>query len=161
MADSNVPEHDRLVQIRALDPATALLDLKVCDPAMGSGHFLVSLVDLMADQVIAAMAEAEVDTPEAWGDYVSPLIERIDTIRGTILDAAGQRGWTLDPNQLDDRHIIRRMVLKRCVYGGRVAPGDCSPEALSRTGQGDFHHRMLSTTYDGVCGELDYVAKSS
>ena len=45
--------------------------------------------------------------------------------------------------------------------GGRVAPGDCSPEALSRTGQGDFHHRMLSTTYDGVCGELDYVAKSA
>ena len=44
---------------------------------------------------------------------------------------------------------------------GRVAPGDCSPEALSRTGQGDFHHRMLSTTYDGVCGELDYVAKSA
>ena len=23
---------------------------------------------------------------------------------------------------------------------GRVAPGDCSPEVLSRTGQGDFHH---------------------
>ena len=47
------------------------------------------------------------------------------------------------------------------VARGRVAPGDCSPEALSRTGQGDFHHRMLSTTYDGVCGELDYVAKSA
>ena len=24
--------------------------------------------------------------------------------------------------------------------GGRVAPGDCSPEALTRSGQGDFHH---------------------
>ena len=24
--------------------------------------------------------------------------------------------------------------------GGRVAPGDYSPEALTRTGQGDFHH---------------------
>ena len=59
LADSDVPEHERLLQIRALDPATALLDLKVCDPAMGSGHFLVSLVDLMADQVIAAIAEAE------------------------------------------------------------------------------------------------------
>ena len=117
LADSSVPEHDKLLQIRALDPATALLDLKVCDPAMGSGHFLVSLVDLMADQVIAAIAEAEVDTPEAWGDYVSPLIERIDTIRGTILANAEQRGWTLDPDQLDDRHIVRRMVLKRCVYG--------------------------------------------
>ena len=45
------------------------------------------------------------------------MIERIDTIRGTILANAEQRGWTLDPNQLDDRHIIRRMVLKRCVYG--------------------------------------------
>ena len=115
--DSGLPEHDRLLQIKALDPATALLDLKVCDPAMGSGHFLVSLVDLMADQVIAAIAEAEVDTPKAWGDYVSPLIERIDTIRGTILANAERRGWTLDPDQLDDRHIVRRMVLKRCVYG--------------------------------------------
>ena len=26
------------------------------------------------------------------------------------------------------------------LYGGRVAPGDCSPEALTRSGQGDFHH---------------------
>ena len=117
LADSGMPEHDRLLQIRTLDPATALLDLKVCDPAMGSGHFLVSLVDLMADQVIAASAEAELDAPEAWGDYVSPLTERIDTIRGTILANAERRGWTMDPDQLDDRHIVRRMVLKRCVYG--------------------------------------------
>ena len=27
--------------------------------------------------------------------------------------------------------------------GGRVAPGDCSPEALTRTGQGDFHHPLM------------------
>ncbi|MBF0665607.1 MAG: restriction endonuclease, partial [Brevundimonas sp.] len=25
--------------------------------------------------------------------------------------------WTIDEEQLDDRHIVRRMVLKRCVYG--------------------------------------------
>src|SRR5439155_11167597 len=25
--------------------------------------------------------------------------------------------WTIDEAQLDDRHIVRRMVLKRCVYG--------------------------------------------
>ena len=30
---------------------------------------------------------------------------------------AEDRGWTFDPAQLDDRHIVRRMVLKRCVYG--------------------------------------------
>ena len=28
-----------------LDPAEAVLDLKVLDPAMGSGHFLVTAVD--------------------------------------------------------------------------------------------------------------------
>lgn len=29
----------------AIDPASRILDIKVCDPAMGSGHFLVALVD--------------------------------------------------------------------------------------------------------------------
>lgn len=71
----------------------------------------------MADQVIAAMAEAELDAPEEWGDYISPLGERIDTIRNTILANADEREWTIDEEQLDDRHIIRRMVLKRCIYG--------------------------------------------
>ena len=107
----------KIGQIKRLDPATALLDLKICDPAMGSGHFLVSLVDFMADQVIAAMAEAELDAPEEWGDYISPLGERIDTIRNTILANADERDWMIDEEQLDDRHIIRRMVLKRCIYG--------------------------------------------
>ena len=36
---------ERLAALQDLDPATRLLDIKVCDPAMGSGHFLVSLVD--------------------------------------------------------------------------------------------------------------------
>lgn len=107
----------KIGQLRLNDPATALLELKICDPAMGSGHFLVSLVDFMADQVITAMAEAELDAPEEWGDYISPLGERIDTIRNTILANADERDWSIDEEQLDDRHIIRRMVLKRCIYG--------------------------------------------
>lgn len=110
--------NDRKIGVlETLDPASTLLDLKICDPAMGSGHFLVSLVDFMADQVITAMAEAEHEVPAAWGDYISPLGERIKTIRGTILSNADQRNWTIDEDQLDDRHIIRRMVLKRCIYG--------------------------------------------
>lgn len=117
LGQGDLPDHRKIGQLKRLDPATALLDLKVCDPAMGSGHFLVSLVDFMADQVIAAMAEAELEAPEDWGDYISPLGERIDTIRNTILANADERDWTIDEEQLDDRHIIRRMVLKRCIYG--------------------------------------------
>jgi hypothetical protein len=110
---SSLPEDRRLGSLKRIDPAEKILELKVCDPAMGSGHFLVSLVDYLADQVIAAMAEAEA----AVEDYISPLSDRIDAIRNTILGNAEDRGWTIDPAQLDDRHVIRRMVLKRCVYG--------------------------------------------
>ena len=100
-------------RLNRLDPAERLLDLKICDPAMGSGHFLVNLVDHLADRVIAAMAEAEA----VCEGYMSPLNQRIDSIRNTIMANAEDRGWTFDPTQLDDRHIVRRMVLKRCVYG--------------------------------------------
>jgi hypothetical protein len=114
-AKSTKPENQRLGALKRVDPAEKFLDLKICDPAMGSGHFLVALVDYLADQVITAMAEAEATV--AWGHYVSPLSDRIEAIRNTILGNAEQRGWTVDPAQLDDRHIVRRMVLKRCIYG--------------------------------------------
>ena len=103
----------RLTELKRLDPASRLLDLKVCDPAMGSGHFLVGFVDYLADRVIAAMAEAE----GALEGYVSPLVVDIDTVRDTVLRNADAQGWTIQPEQLDDRHVVRRMVLKRCVYG--------------------------------------------
>lgn len=97
------------------DPANAILALRVCDPAMGSGHFLVSLVDTLADHVLDAMAEAAA----LGGDlqYTSPLAAKIEEIRRVILKNAREKNWTIDEAQLDDRHIIRRMVLKRCVYG--------------------------------------------
>ncbi|MDO8597113.1 MAG: hypothetical protein Q7R45_10870, partial [Sulfuricaulis sp.] len=40
------------VTLEGLDPASTILDLKICDPAMGSGHFLVSLVDYLADEIL-------------------------------------------------------------------------------------------------------------
>ena len=113
LATSKLPEDRRIGRLKQLDPAKKLLELKVCDPAMGSGHFLVNLVDHLADRVITAMAEAEASVE----DYISPLTERIDVIRNTIIDNAEKRGWTINTEQLDDRHIVRRMVLKRCVYG--------------------------------------------
>ncbi len=110
---SSLPEDRKVGRLKRFDPAEKILELKVCDPAMGSGHFLVNLVDYLADRVIMAMAEAEA----AWDGYTSPLTERVDVIRNTIMGNAEERGWTIDAEQLDDRHIVRRMVLKRCVYG--------------------------------------------
>ena len=108
------PARERAVaRLAKHDPAEAVLALKICDPAMGSGHFLVTLVDYLADRVIAAMAEAEA----AVEGYVSPLAGRIQAIRERIVANAEERNWTIDRDRLDDRHIVRRMVLKRCVYG--------------------------------------------
>ena len=55
---------------------------------MGSGHFLVNLVDYLADRVITAMAEAEATVD----GYLSPLTARIDDIRTRIMANADARG---------------------------------------------------------------------
>ncbi|MGE4262844.1 MAG: hypothetical protein AB7E46_00020 [Desulfovibrio sp.] len=117
LANTTVPDDRKIGSLKAIDPATQLLNIKVCDPAMGSGHFLVSLVDFMADHVITTMAEVELEVPKDWGDYISPLGDRIEAIRNTILANAEEKAWTINDEQLDDRHIIRRMILKRCIYG--------------------------------------------
>jgi hypothetical protein len=107
----------RIALLTSVDPAKAILGLRICDPAMGSGHFLVSLVDWLADKVLAAMAEAEQSV--AWADnaYQSPLATEISSIRAEIIRHAAENKWPYVDEHLQDRHIVRRMVLKRCVYG--------------------------------------------
>jgi hypothetical protein len=115
LAGNTRAKEARLADLLPLDPATRLLDLKICDPAMGSGHFLVSLVDWLADRVLDAMAEAAAVADFA--GYVSPLASRIEAIRARILTEAKTHRWPISEAQLDDRQIVRRMVLKRVVYG--------------------------------------------
>ena len=93
------------------DPAERILGLKVCDPAMGSGHFLVAVVDYLSDRVLEAVAEAG----EAGAE--SPVAGEIREIRTSLETNAATGGWKLGRKALDDRHIVRRLVLKRCVYG--------------------------------------------
>ena len=115
------PKLERRKELEALDPAVAALDLKILDPAMGSGHFLVTAVDYLSDD-IAHMVEKVPAMPEWLDDgcgsaYVSPLVERIAVIREEILQRACESDWAIDASLLTDQAIIRRMVLKRCIYG--------------------------------------------
>lgn len=116
LAKDTRPIAARVEDLSQFDPAIALLDLKICDPAMGSGHFLVSLVDYLADEILEAMG-----LPVEWADarqpYKSPLIERIGAIRQRIRNEAQVNRWKVEESHLDDRHLVRRMILKRCVYG--------------------------------------------
>ena len=110
-------KQERREELEQLDPAEAVLDLKVLDPAMGSGHFLVTAVDFLSDY-IAELIERVPEIPE-WldGEYASPLVGRVAAIRDDIRKRANESNWVLDEAQLTDQAIIRRMVLKRCIYG--------------------------------------------
>ena len=111
------PKAQRKAELLKLDPAEAVLNLKVLDPSMGSGHFLVTAVDFLSDYV-AELIECVPAVPQ-WRDagYASPLVKRVATIRKEILQRAQKAKWVMDESQLTDQAIIRRMVLKRCIYG--------------------------------------------
>ena len=113
-------------QTDSLDPAVQLLELKICDPAMGSGHFLVALVDKLADHVLESINTAtHLVNTQLWAAHLtesgrpwqSPILQRIAAIRTSIKTTARTHGWAVTDAQLDDRHIVRRMILKKSIFG--------------------------------------------
>lgn len=111
------PQEQRKAELLQLDPAEAVLNIKVLDPAMGSGHFLVTAVDFLSDYISELIEYVPAVLDWLDGDYVSPLVEGVESIRREILRRAEASNWVLDEAQLTDQAIIRRMVLKRCIYG--------------------------------------------
>jgi len=94
------------------DPAIRALRLKVLDPAMGSGHFLVHAVAVIADRVVQFLNEY----PD------SPVVGQLERLRAGILENVQEQGVRIDESKLNDVNLIKRMVLKRCIYGVDVNP---------------------------------------
>lgn len=101
---------DHLRGIRELaecDPAEAaakLFDFYVIDPACGSAHFLVEVVDELAGQLATML-----------GDVALPALrEELDTLR-----VAADRAFGLN---VEDTALLKRLALKRCVYGIDLSP---------------------------------------
>ena len=94
-------------QWRLKSPAE-LLDLKICDPAMGSGAFLVQACRWLADRLVEAWAQAE-----AAGKTVS--------VDGEVLDVAD--GKEPLPRDTEARTVIARsLIAERCLYGVDLNP---------------------------------------
>jgi hypothetical protein len=91
---------------------------------MGSGHFLVSLVDFLSDKILQMMSDAANRAAPIAGEsgYESPVAQRCAEIRRHILERATEHHWPIREEHLDDRHIVRRMVLKRVIYGVDLNP---------------------------------------
>jgi hypothetical protein len=105
----------RLAELRRIDPAEQILKLKIVDPAMGSGHFLVAMVDYLAEKIIAAIGE--VREAVTWADYASPLVGRLADVWAKIRAEADTHQWAVRDDQLADKNLVKRFILKRCVYG--------------------------------------------
>ncbi len=89
-----------------LRPAAEILDLKVCDMAMGSGAFLVQVCRYLSEKLVEAWENAEQSLPG------KPQI----TPEG--LASTGALHETLLPRDPDERlAIATRLVSERCIYG--------------------------------------------
>jgi len=115
--DGRHDRDNRRAWLTAADPATAILALKVCDPAMGSGHFLVDLIDWLAAEVFTAIGGAETRAKGLGLDWRSPLAAELEKLRDLLRREAETHGWTIKPEQLNDANLVKRLVLKRCAYG--------------------------------------------
>lgn len=92
----------------ALKSPAELLDLKICDPAMGSGAFLVQACRWLADRLVKAWAQAE-----AQGHAVG--------IDGRVV--AADADVEVLPRDTEARTIVaRRLIAERCLYGVDLNP---------------------------------------
>ena len=84
-----------------------LFDIKVLDPAMGSGHFLVHTVDFIADKLITFLAKY----PD------NPVIAQIESMKQQILENVAKQNVEIDESRLTEVNLIKRMVMKKCIHG--------------------------------------------
>jgi hypothetical protein len=79
---------------------------------MGSGHFLVEAVDYITDKILDFL------NAFPW----NPVIAHLFRMRETILHEMDELGITIDPKRLTDVNLLKRHVLKRCIYGMDINP---------------------------------------
>ena len=93
-----------------------LFDLKVLDPAMGSGHFLVEAVDFVCDRILGEREGFLRAFP--W----NPVTKFLQDTRDAIVTEMERQGVAVDTGRLTDINLLKRHVLKRCVYGVDLNP---------------------------------------
>lgn len=91
-----------------LKSSAEILDLKICDPAMGSGAFLVQACRYLSDKLV-----------DAWTNEERKGL--CITVDGHALPDIGMNDPM--PSELDERRTMaRRLVAERCLYGVDINP---------------------------------------
>ena len=101
---------DHLKEVKGVadrDPGEAarrLFDFSVVDPAMGSAHFLTAALDMIADRVELFFAE----------------VGGLPGIAQQLSELSQDSGQVAQ--QPEDGDLLRRLILKRCIYGVDLSP---------------------------------------
>lgn len=109
-------------------PTTALFDFRVCDPAMGSGHFLVAALDVITEAMSAHLA----------AHPNSGVTAELARARERLNEVGRQYGAPDLGEQAADLDLMRRIVLKRCIYGV-----DLNPMAVELARLGLWLHSLV------------------
>ncbi|MEK7766858.1 MAG: hypothetical protein AAB368_11525, partial [bacterium] len=94
------------------DVVRALFNVRVLDPAMGSGHFLVEAVDYITDKTLEFL------NAFPW----NPVSAYLDRMRSTILREMAEQDIAINPSRLTHVNLLKRHVLKRCIFGVDLNP---------------------------------------
>ena len=86
------------------EAARLLFDVSVLDPAMGSAHFLTAALEEMVDRFGRFLAEVS---------GIPGVRDQLDELRRDDLPGVSQP---------EDGDLLRRLILKRCIYGVDVSP---------------------------------------
>ena len=101
---------DHLKEVKGVadrDPGEAarrLFDFSVVDPAMGSAHFLTAALDMIADRVELFLTE----------------VGGLPGIAQQLSELSQDGGQVAQ--QPEDGDLLRRLILKRCIYGVDLSP---------------------------------------
>ena len=89
-----------------------LLDIQVLDPTMGSGHFLVEALNRLTSWATEILREYP----------AHPLLEELEQDRDVILAEQQKKGIVLDANLLTHDVLLKRKIMKRCMFGVDLNP---------------------------------------
>ena len=102
--DDHLAEIKKVAQQDPTEATRRLFDFSVVDPAMGSAHFLTAALDMIADRIELFLAEV------GGLPGIAQLLSELSQDSGTI------------SQQPEDGDLLRRLILKRCIYGVDLSP---------------------------------------
>jgi hypothetical protein len=109
-------------------PTATLLDFRVADIAMGSGHFLVAALDALTEGVAAYLAA-----------YPNRAVRaELDGARDRLNAVGKDYGAPGLGERVADVDLLRRIALKRCIYGV-----DLNPMAVELARLGLWLHSLV------------------